>query len=133
MFLFRRADSPILCCQSVCRRWPTMAFCQNPHSSRNERTSSMNVVRDLRSTALALAVCLAGAGALAQQPATATPAEYQPSVFQEGKDVVWVPTSQTLAERMLDLAKVTSRDYVIDLGSGDGRTVITAAKRGAQA
>jgi SAM-dependent methyltransferase len=93
----------------------------------------MNVVRDLRSAAFALAVCLAVPGALAQQAATATAEEYKPSVFQEGKDVVWVPTSQTLAERMLDLAKVTSRDYVIDLGSGDGRTVITAAKRGAHA
>jgi precorrin-6B methylase 2 len=46
---------------------------------------------------------------------------------------VWVPTSQALVEKMLDLAKVTPKDYVIDLGSGDGRTVITAAKRGARA
>jgi hypothetical protein len=84
-----------------------------------------------RFTALA-ALLLASAGALAQPTATKAD-EYQPSVFQPGKDVVWVPTSQTLAERMLDLAKVTSRDYVIDLGSGDGRTVITAAKRGARA
>jgi hypothetical protein len=47
--------------------------------------------------------------------------------------VIWVPTAHTLAERMLDLAKVTDRDYVIDLGSGDGRVVIAAAKRGARA
>jgi SAM-dependent methyltransferase len=47
--------------------------------------------------------------------------------------VVWVPTAQTLVDKMLDMAKVTSSDYVIDLGSGDGRTVITAAKRGAKA
>lgn len=59
--------------------------------------------------------------------------EYEPEVGQQGKDVVWVPTPQALVDRMLDLAKVTSADYVIDLGSGDGRTVITAAKRGAQA
>lgn len=59
--------------------------------------------------------------------------EYQPEVGQEGKDVVWVPTPQALVERMLDIAKVTPRDFVIDLGSGDGRTVITAAKRGARA
>ena len=52
---------------------------------------------------------------------------------QAGKDVVWVPTSQALVEKMLDIAKVTSKDFVIDLGSGDGRTVITAAKRGARA
>jgi hypothetical protein len=60
-------------------------------------------------------------------------AEYEPQVGQEGKDVVWVPTPQTLVDKMLDMAKVTSKDYVIDLGSGDGRTVITAAKRGARA
>jgi SAM-dependent methyltransferase len=54
-------------------------------------------------------------------------------VGQEGKDVVWVPTPQQLVDKMLDMAKVTPADYVIDLGSGDGRTVITAAKRGARA
>jgi SAM-dependent methyltransferase len=54
-------------------------------------------------------------------------------VGQEGKDVIWVPTPQALVDKMLDLAKVTPSDYVIDLGSGDGRTVITAAKRGAKA
>ena len=68
------------------------------------------------------------------QPARAQPAkDYQPSVGQEGKDVIWVPTPQALVDKMLDLAKVTPKDYVIDLGSGDGRTVITAAKRGAKA
>ncbi len=59
--------------------------------------------------------------------------EYTPEVGQEGKDVVWVPTPQALVEKMLDLAKVTPSDLVIDLGSGDGRTVITAVKRGARA
>ncbi|MCL2075450.1 MAG: methyltransferase domain-containing protein [Betaproteobacteria bacterium] len=59
--------------------------------------------------------------------------EYAPEVGQPGKDVVWVPTPQALVDSMLDMAKVTSSDYVIDLGSGDGRLVITAAKRGATA
>src|SRR3989338_2841151 len=59
--------------------------------------------------------------------------QFVPQVGQEGKDVVWVPTPQELVEKMLDMAKVTPQDYVIDLGSGDGRTVITAAKRGARA
>ncbi len=59
--------------------------------------------------------------------------EYQPSVGQAGKDVIWVPTSQALANKMLSLAQVTPQDYVIDLGSGDGRFVITAAKLGARA
>jgi SAM-dependent methyltransferase len=59
--------------------------------------------------------------------------QYEPRVGQEGKDVVWVPSPQALVNKMLDMAKVTPKDYVIDLGSGDGRTVITAAKRGAKA
>jgi hypothetical protein len=59
--------------------------------------------------------------------------DFTPQVGQEGKDVIWVPTPQALVERMLDMAKATPKDYVIDLGSGDGRTVITAAKRGIRA
>jgi len=59
--------------------------------------------------------------------------QYEPEVGQAGKDVVWVPTSDALVEKMLDLAEVTAKDYLIDLGSGDGRTVIAAAKRGARA
>jgi SAM-dependent methyltransferase len=59
--------------------------------------------------------------------------EFTPQVGQEGKDVIWVPTPQSLVERMLDMAKAGPNDYVIDLGSGDGRTVITAAKRGIRA
>ena len=69
----------------------------------------------------------------AAPPAAAADSAYTPSVGQEGKDVVWVPTPQVLVDKMLDMAKLTPRDYVIDLGSGDGRTVITAAKRGARA
>ena len=79
--------------------------------------------------ALFLSVVVVTAGARAQ----AAQGEYQPQIGQEGKDVVWVPTPQELVEKMLDMAKVTPKDYVIDLGSGDGRTVITAAKRGAKA
>jgi SAM-dependent methyltransferase len=58
--------------------------------------------------------------------------DFKPEVGQEGKDVVWVPTSQALVNKMLDMAKLTARDIHYDLGSGDGRTVITAAKRGAR-
>lgn len=58
---------------------------------------------------------------------------YEPRVGQAGKDVVWVPTPQALVDKMLDIAKATPSDYLIDLGSGDGRTVITAAKRGLRA
>jgi hypothetical protein len=73
-----------------------------------------------------LSVVLVISATAAQAPKT----EYEPHVGQEGKDVVWVPTPQVLVEKMLDMAKATPKDYIIDLGSGDGRTVITAAKRG---
>lgn len=59
--------------------------------------------------------------------------EFEPTVGQAGKDVVWVPTPPVLVEKMLDAAKVTARDFVMDLGSGDGRNIIAAAKRGARA
>src|SRR6186713_1701187 len=83
-----------------------------------------------RFRALTLALALVTAAPLARAFAAQ---EFQPQVGQDGKDVVWVPTAQALVDRMLDMAKVTPKDYVIDLGSGDGRTVITAAKRGAKA
>jgi SAM-dependent methyltransferase len=91
----------------------------------------MNASRFLRCLLLTLSVALIALNVHAQaQPARD---EYQPQVGQEGKDVIWVPTPQALVEKMLDMGKVTPNDYVIDLGSGDGRTVITAAKRGARA
>ena len=66
--------------------------------------------------------------------AQAQPAhKFEPEVGQPGKDVVWVPTPQTVVDKMLDTAKVTPKDFLMDLGSGDGRTVITAAKRGVRA
>lgn len=74
---------------------------------------------------------LSTAGLLAQNSKPSE--EYVPEVGQQGKDVVWVPTPQELVDTMLSIAKVTPADYVIDLGSGDGRTVISAAKRGARA
>jgi precorrin-6B methylase 2 len=74
-----------------------------------------------------LAVVLSVNVAMAQDKA------FEPQVGQAGKDVIWVPTPQALVDKMLDMAKVTGADTVYDLGSGDGRTVITAAKRGAKA
>ena len=80
----------------------------------------------------ALALCFSFvAGPLAAQSTTQKP--FEPQSGQAGKDVVWVPTPQVLVDKMLDMAKVTPQDFVMDLGSGDGRTVITAAKRGARA
>jgi SAM-dependent methyltransferase len=78
--------------------------------------------------ALSVAAIAAGVALQAQEPQ-----QFKPEVGQHGKDVVWVPTSQTLVNKMLEIAKVTPQDYVIDLGSGDGRTVITAAQIGARA
>lgn len=91
------------------------------------------VSRRFLATAL-LSICAASVAAQAQPAAKkADKPTYEPSVGQEGKDVVWVPTSQALVNRMLDMAKLTASDIHFDLGSGDGRTVITAAKRGANA
>ncbi len=72
---------------------------------------------------------LAAGMAFAQTPADT----YKPIAGQPGKDVVWIPTPDITLEQMLNMAQVTSRDFVIDLGSGDGRMVIAAAKRGARA
>jgi precorrin-6B methylase 2 len=83
--------------------------------------------------ALTFCLGLAAVNASAQAKPAEAQKPYEPSVGQAGKDVVWVPTSQALVEKMLDLAEVTPQDFVMDLGSGDGRTVITAAKRGATA
>ena len=58
---------------------------------------------------------------------------FVPYVGQPGKDVIWVPTPPELVDKMLELADVSEKDYLIDLGSGDGRTVIAAAKLGAKA
>ena len=57
---------------------------------------------------------------------------FEPVVGQEGKDVIWVPTPIALTEKMLDMAKVTPNDFVIDLGFRRRRNVIAAAKRGAR-
>jgi SAM-dependent methyltransferase len=78
------------------------------------------------------AVTILTSAAWAQAPAPAQE-PFKPTVGQAGKDVVWVPTPAALVEKMLDMAKVTPQDHVMDLGSGDGRNIIAAAKRGATA
>src|SRR5262245_45054322 len=82
-----------------------------------------------RLPAMLYLVAVATTGAALAQPAKT----YEPEVGQPGKDVAWVPTAETLVEKMLDMAKAAPGDYVIDLGSGDGRTVIAAARRGIKA
>ena len=85
----------------------------------------------IRGTGLALLLAAFSTFAVAQ--AQKAPSTYEPQSGQEGKDVVWVPTPQVLVDKMLDMAGVRPSDFVMDLGSGDGRTVITAARRGARA
>jgi len=112
-FYERSAESPEIACNLI------------------QRENTMNASQHLRRLLLALFLSLGAATVDAQaQPAKQ---QFEPRVGQEGKDVVWVPTPQPLVDKMLRLAKVTPKDYLIDLGSGDGRTVITAAKHGTKA
>jgi SAM-dependent methyltransferase len=78
-----------------------------------------------------LVMTLASDAQTVAPPATQKP--FEPTVGQGGKDVVWVPTPAALVEKMLDMAQVTPDDVVMDLGSGDGRNIIAAARRGARA
>src|SRR3954468_8374244 len=95
--------------------------------SRRRRSTGMSP--EALHTLLALCVVSAGAS-VARAQMRGKP--FDPIEGAAGKDVPWVATPPVLVERMLDMAKVTAEDFVIDLGSGDGRTVIQAAKRGAR-
>jgi len=81
----------------------------------------------------AVTVCLSLVAVTGQAQTATVQKPFEPQPGQAGKDVIWLPTAQPMVDKMLDMANVTPQDYVIDLGSGDGRTVITAAKRGATA
>ncbi len=101
---------------------------------RNERVSSMSVFV-IRAFANFACATLLAASAIAQTAIAQTaiaqtnrPGEFQPQVGQSGKDVIWVPTPEALVDRMLRMANVTSNDFVMDLGSGDGRIAIAAGK-----
>ena len=108
----------MLRCRSL---WPAR---QAADSGRASNDLSSLLRRPL--WALCLVVCTAAVETANAQEV------YQPQVGQPGKDTVWVPTPEVLVEKMLDMAQVTAKDFVIDLGSGDGRNVIAAAKRGAR-
>jgi hypothetical protein len=84
---------------------------------------SQSVTRSLGLSCLAVVIVVGAAVA----------EKFEPRVGQPGKDVVWVPSPQALVDRMLEMAHVGPGDVHFDLGSGDGRTVVTAAKRGATA
>lgn len=102
---------------------------EHPHPPAVRHAARAAVTRALAGVAVALAVA-GGAGA---QPAAPAAVPSEPEVGQAGKDVIWIPTPQALVDAMLDMAKVTADDVLIDLGSGDGRLVISAARRGAKA
>lgn len=80
---------------------------------------------DLHRRRLVFALAFAPAFAMAQGAKEG----FKPKVGQSGKDVIWVPTPDHSVERMLQMAQVGPKDFVVDLGSGDGRTVIAAAKK----
>lgn len=82
-------------------------------------------------TAISVTLLAAGHGWGEQAQSDVKP--FEPRVGQAGKDVVWVPSPPSVVEKMLDMAQVAKDDLVMDLGSGDGRNVIAAAKRGARA
>ncbi len=80
-----------------------------------------------RRLGLALALTLVFSGVASAQEVP------EPVSGQPGKDVVWVPTPAETVELMLTVANVGPMDFVMDLGSGDGRNIIAAARRGARA
>lgn len=86
-----------------------------------------------RPTVIRVAVTAVALTALSVLPAAAQQKPFEPQVGQSGKDVVWVPTPDPTVQKMLDLAKITPSDFLVDLGSGDGKTVIAAARRGTRA
>ncbi len=115
---------------------PTAAMPGQPSRAMPPEAASRRRRALPRTAGILIALWLAGApwspnGAAA----TEAPAQRasEPEIGQEGKDVPWVPTPEVLVDKMLDMAGVTADDLVIDLGSGDGRLVIAAARRGARA
>jgi len=92
------------------------------------RFFSSALLAGARRVVAALALTLSFPVAVGAQSTVAP--SYEPMVGQEGKDVVWVPTPQTLVDEMLNIAEVKAGEHLIDLGAGDGRTVIAAALRG---
>ena len=77
---------------------------------------------------LAALCCSVSFSALADKSSPTSDSSYKPSLGQDGKDVIWLPTGTELVSLMLKTAKVTPRDLVYDLGAGDGKIAIAAAK-----
>jgi hypothetical protein len=79
----------------------------------------------LRAAAAAPVLALPALAHAQQAPASPV---FTPQVGQQGKDVIWVPTPDALVDRMLRMAQVTANDFVVDLGAGDGKIAIAAAR-----
>jgi len=75
------------------------------------------------------ALALWSALLLSALPAAAQQKPYEPQIGQAGKDVIWVPTPDEVVDRMLRMAQVTPNDLVFDLGAGDGKIAVAAAKK----
>jgi SAM-dependent methyltransferase len=101
-----------------------ISIMKHPVSTRNQTRAAFALVGAF--VVMAITIGSAGGQQGSGQPDT-------PQLNQPGKDVQWVPTPPALVEKMLDLAKVTPKDRLVDLGSGDGVLVIAAAKRGLRA
>lgn len=117
-------------------------YCDEPSPADTMKTMNRHhaIRQILAATGLALMLGTvhaaggeAAAGSADAQVGATPQVGFEPSVGQSGKDVIWVPTPQVLVDEMLRLAEITPEDYLVDLGSGDGRTVITAAQRGTRA
>ena len=94
--------------------------------------SSLSLLPNLRRFSLAIAAAAMLGGAFVASADSVRPTSgdevFQPRVGQEGKDVIWVPTDDALVKAMLEAAKVTPNDVVYDLGAGDGKIAIAAAR-----
>ena len=93
----------------------------------------MTATASIRLAAVLFATFTGLASAQSANAPGAPPQPFEPQSGQQGKDVIWLPTPQVAVDKMMEIARVGSKDFVIDLGSGDGRTVIAAAKLGARA
>jgi precorrin-6B methylase 2 len=83
----------------------------------------------LQAHAAALVAALVFALPAAAQQSSQAQKPYEPQVGQAGKDVIWVPTPDEVVDRMLTMAQVTKDDIVYDLGAGDGKIAIAAARK----
>ncbi len=121
----RRARAAV--CAVACAMFPAPVRSRTPIEDRSPITARSRrplLAAMFASALLSTAAATGGDPAHAQQRS----GEFVPQVGQAGKDVVWVPTPDYLVDRMLRMAQVTPEDFVMDLGAGDGKIVIAAAK-----